>query len=64
MHEMSKLKWDEKPPPIKYFIELLNRVAKNYIVWGGNYFKLHSYRSLLDCLGKNDLHPNNAARLN
>ncbi len=29
--------WDIKPPTINYFIEL-QRVSKNQIIWGGNYF--------------------------
>ena len=29
--------WDDKRPPEKYFIEL-QRVSKNQIIWGGNYF--------------------------
>jgi site-specific DNA-methyltransferase (adenine-specific) len=31
--------WDEKIPDISYFNEL-NRVSKNQIIWGGNYFPL------------------------
>ena len=30
-------KWDDAPPPPEYFYEL-RRVAKEQIVWGGNYF--------------------------
>jgi site-specific DNA-methyltransferase (adenine-specific) len=30
-------KWDDAPPPPEYFHEL-RRVAKEQIVWGGNYF--------------------------
>jgi site-specific DNA-methyltransferase (adenine-specific) len=37
--------WDDKIPHPKYFIEL-QRVSKNQIIWGGNYF--------LDYLGKTD----------
>jgi site-specific DNA-methyltransferase (adenine-specific) len=37
--------WDDKIPPPEYFTEL-QRVSKNQIIWGGNYF--------LDCLGKTD----------
>jgi site-specific DNA-methyltransferase (adenine-specific) len=37
--------WDDKIPPPKYFTEL-QRVSKNQIIWGGNYF--------LDYLGKTD----------
>ena len=37
--------WDDKIPPPEYFTEL-QRVSKNQIIWGGNYF--------LDYLGKTD----------
>jgi site-specific DNA-methyltransferase (adenine-specific) len=37
--------WDDKIPPSEYFSEL-QRVSKNQIIWGGNYF--------LDYLGKTD----------
>jgi site-specific DNA-methyltransferase (adenine-specific) len=30
--------WDDSAPPQDYFIEL-QRVSKNQIIWGGNYFK-------------------------
>jgi site-specific DNA-methyltransferase (adenine-specific) len=29
--------WDNKIPPIEYYVEL-QRVSKNQIIWGGNYF--------------------------
>ena len=29
--------WDNSPPSIKYFNELI-RISKNQIIWGGNYF--------------------------
>lgn len=32
-----KKDWDKEPPPLEYFIEL-QRVSKNQIIWGGNYF--------------------------
>jgi site-specific DNA-methyltransferase (adenine-specific) len=32
-----KKEWDSERPPLKYFIEL-QRVSKNQIIWGGNYF--------------------------
>ena len=32
--------WDEYPPKKEYFIEL-QRVSKNQIIWGGNYFVEH-----------------------
>lgn len=31
-------RWDNERPTKEYFIEL-RRISKNYIVWGGNYFK-------------------------
>lgn len=31
--------WDNKTPDNTYFVEL-NRVSKNQIIWGGNYFNL------------------------
>jgi site-specific DNA-methyltransferase (adenine-specific) len=31
--------WDKLPPPAEYFKEL-QRVSKNQIIWGGNYFPL------------------------
>lgn len=37
--------WDYEIPPLEYFTEL-QRVSKNKIIWGGNYF--------LDYLGKTD----------
>jgi site-specific DNA-methyltransferase (adenine-specific) len=33
----TKKKWDDKPPPPKFFTELL-RVSKEQIIWGVNYF--------------------------
>jgi site-specific DNA-methyltransferase (adenine-specific) len=33
-------KWDKNTPTKEYFNELF-RVAKNQIIWGGNYFELH-----------------------
>ena len=35
-HHIKK-NWDNKRPSLKYFIEL-QRVSKNQIIWGGNYF--------------------------
>ena len=32
-------KWDDLPPPNTYFNEL-QRISKNQIIWGGNYFAL------------------------
>ena len=39
-------KWDANIPEETYFNEL-KRVSKNQIVWGGNYFELHSYRTFI-----------------
>jgi len=36
----SKKEWDNEIPPKEYFIEL-QRVSKNQIIWGGNYFIEH-----------------------
>jgi site-specific DNA-methyltransferase (adenine-specific) len=36
-HNKSKSNWDNDRPPNEYFIEL-QRVSKNQIIWGGNYF--------------------------
>lgn len=33
----EKKQWDKSPPPKEYFDEL-QRVSKNQIIWGGNYF--------------------------
>lgn len=38
--------WDESVPDDYYFKELF-RVSKNYIIWGGNYFKLPPTRCFL-----------------
>jgi site-specific DNA-methyltransferase (adenine-specific) len=35
-HHIKK-DWDNERPPLEYFIEL-QRVSKNQIIWGGNYF--------------------------
>ena len=39
-------KWDNQIPSKEYFIEL-QRVSKNQIIWGGNYFPLCKYRCVL-----------------
>jgi site-specific DNA-methyltransferase (adenine-specific) len=39
-HSQAKYKesnWDESPPPVEYFQELM-RVSKNQIIWGANHF--------------------------
>lgn len=43
---MRNKKWDDSTPSKKYFHEL-RRVCKNQIVWGGNYFAIHSYRTFI-----------------
>jgi len=35
--EYHKTEWDDEVPNLEYFTEL-QRVSKNHIVWGGNYF--------------------------
>lgn len=35
--KLKDVKWDNKTPNQEYFIEL-QRVSKNQIIWGGNYF--------------------------
>ena len=40
----KKGNWDNSIPDKNYFIEL-NRVSKNQIIWGGNYFTEHLYPS-------------------
>lgn len=42
----SKIDWDFEQPTIDYFIEL-DRVSKNLIIWGGNYFDLGPSRCFL-----------------
>ena len=41
-----KKNWDKSTPPDDYF-EILFRVSKNQIIWGGNYFKLPPSRCFL-----------------
>jgi site-specific DNA-methyltransferase (adenine-specific) len=38
--------WDARPPGPEYFIEL-QRVSKNQIIWGGNYFDLPPTRCVV-----------------
>lgn len=42
----SKIDWDYQAPPMEYFIEL-ERVSKNQIIWGGNYFDLGPTRCVI-----------------
>jgi len=45
-NKMIGKKWDSKPPTDDYFKEL-QRVSKNQIIWGGNYFDLPPTRCVL-----------------
>ena len=42
----SDCSWDSAPPQKEYFEEL-RRVAKNQIIWGGNYFDLPPTRGII-----------------
>ena len=42
----TKKNWDSQPPDQTYFKELF-RVAKNQIIWGGNYFGLPATQGFL-----------------
>ncbi len=46
MDDIRRTNWDDSTPTKEYFDEL-KRVSKNQIVWGGNYFELHSYRTFV-----------------
>ena len=46
MEDIRRTNWDDSTPTREYFDEL-KRVSKNQIVWGGNYFELHSYRTFV-----------------
>lgn len=46
MKDIRRTNWDDSTPTKEYFNEL-KRVSKNQIVWGGNYFELHSYRTFI-----------------
>lgn len=46
LNNLSKKDWDKKPPSAVYFKEV-NRVSKNQIIWGGNYFNLRPTRCFL-----------------
>lgn len=45
-HSYSKKNWDKEIPEEQYFIEL-QRVSKNQIIWGGNYFPMPPTRCFL-----------------
>lgn len=44
--DMRRTNWDDNRPVKDYFNQL-KRVCKNQIVWGGNYFEIHSYRTFI-----------------
>jgi len=46
MKDIRRTNWDDAVPTKEYFDEL-KRVSKNQIIWGGNYFELHSYRTFI-----------------
>ena len=46
MKDIRRTNWDDAVPTKEYFYEL-KRVSKNQIIWGGNYFELHSYRTFI-----------------
>ena len=46
MDDIRRTNWDDSTPTKEYFNQL-KRVSKNQIVWGGNYFDLHSYRTFV-----------------
>lgn len=45
-HSYSKKTWDKDIPDEKYFLEL-QRVSKNQIIWGGNYFPMPPTRCFI-----------------
>lgn len=42
----SNCSWDNEPPSKEYFVEL-QRVSKQQIIWGGNYFDLPPTRGII-----------------
>lgn len=46
MQDIRRTNWDDNRPDKDYFNQL-KRVCKNQIVWGGNYFEIHSYRTFI-----------------
>ena len=46
MKDIRRTNWDDAVPTKEYFEEL-KRVSENLIIWGGNYFELHSYRTFI-----------------
>ena len=45
-YNANKTRWDDSTPSTEYFSELF-RVAKNQIIWGGNYFNLPPCKEFL-----------------
>lgn len=50
------VKWNDSTPEQKYFIEL-NRISKNQIIWGANYYNCFSTGGSI-IWNKNKTHPN------
>jgi site-specific DNA-methyltransferase (adenine-specific) len=45
-NNLERKEWDKEIPPREYFDEL-ERVSKNQIIWGGNYFHLRPTRGFI-----------------
>ena len=46
LNKFGRHDWDNEIPPVEYFSQL-ERVSKNRIIWGGNYFPLSQYRCFI-----------------
>ena len=46
MDDIRRTNWDDSIPSKEYFTEL-NRISKNRIIWGGNYFPLPPTRTIV-----------------
>lgn len=46
MDDIRRSNWDDNLPSVEYWNELF-RVAKNQIIWGGNYFGLPAHRTFI-----------------
>jgi site-specific DNA-methyltransferase (adenine-specific) len=46
MDDIRRTNWDDSIPSEEYFREL-KRVAANWIIWGANYFPIHTYRTAI-----------------
>lgn len=46
MDDIRRSNWDDEIPEPEYFTEL-QRVSKNQIIWGGNYFGLPAHRTFI-----------------